>query len=283
MASSRLDLPAPLAPDDQVQARSRAQLDLGQAAQVADAEEGQLHAASRKRDRPGASRARVPGRGLRRRPVRAAAASPRGGCARGWPRGSGAEELPSRRLSSTVSSRRRRQGIQQVGDVEADRQAVDAWSRPRLLPAPLPARGCAQRSAAGPGETSSFTPRYFSFDRIAARCRAARSTSRSTRHFLVGADRDDRVVVGEAAVDQLGGEGHVLAAHAQVVAADLQLDLAVAAFEQALQLEHALARQDDLLAGLAPARQRRLRTAPADGRRWPRSAASSRAGPAAGR
>ena len=70
--------------------------------------------------------------------------------------------------------------------------------------------------------------------------------------LTVGADRDHRVVVREAAIDQLAGKGHVVALDPDVAAADLQLELAVAAFQQTLQFLHALARHDDLALGLAP-------------------------------
>ena len=86
------------------------------------------------------------------------------------------------------------------------------------------------------------------------------------RDLAVGTDRDHRLVVREAAVDQLAGEGHVVALHAQVVAADFELELAVAAFEQALQFLHALARHDDLALGL---RAVRPAAASHSARRWP--------------
>src|SRR3546814_16853555 len=53
--------------------------------------------------------------------------------------------------------------------------------------------------------------------------------------LTVGADRDHRLVVREAAVDQLAGEGDIVALDPDVVAAHLQLQGAVAALEQALQ------------------------------------------------
>src|SRR3546814_5917344 len=76
--------------------------------------------------------------------------------------------------------------------------------------------------------------------------------------LTVGADRDHRLVVREAAVDQLAGEGDIVAIDPDVVAAHLQLQGAVAALEQALPLGHALARDDDLALGLALGLQRGL-------------------------
>src|SRR5690606_40110618 len=64
--------------------------------------------------------------------------------------------------------------------------------------------------------------------------------------LAVGADRHHRLVVGEAAIDQLAGEGDIVALDPDVVAADFQFQLAIAAFQQALQFGDALARHDDL-------------------------------------
>ena len=74
--------------------------------------------------------------------------------------------------------------------------------------------------------------------------------------LAVGADRDHRLVVGEAAVDELAGEGDIVALDPDVAAAELQFDVAVAAFEQALQFGHALARHDDLALGAAAGSER---------------------------
>src|SRR3546814_9983232 len=49
--------------------------------------------------------------------------------------------------------------------------------------------------------------------------------------LTVGADRDHRLVVREAAVDQLAGEGDIVALDPDVVAAHIQLQGAVAALE----------------------------------------------------
>ncbi len=70
-------------------------------------------------------------------------------------------------------------------------------------------------------------------------------------HFAVGADRDHRFVVRETAIDQLRSEGDIVALDADVATANFQLDLAIAAFQQALQLGDALARHDDLALGTA--------------------------------
>ncbi len=77
-------------------------------------------------------------------------------------------------------------------------------------------------------------------------------------HFAVGADRDHRFVIRETAIDQLRGEGDIVALDPHVAAADFQLHFAVAALEQALQLGHALARHDDLALGAGAVLQRRF-------------------------
>ena len=54
-------------------------------------------------------------------------------------------------------------------------------------------------------------------------------------HLAVGADRDHRLVIRELAVDELAGEGHIIALDPDMALAELQFEHAVAAFQQALQ------------------------------------------------
>src|SRR5690606_39579590 len=68
-------------------------------------------------------------------------------------------------------------------------------------------------------------------------------------HFLLRADRDHGLVVGEPPVDQLGSEADIVALDPAMAAAHFHFPGAVAAFQQALQLGHALARDDDLALG----------------------------------
>ena len=150
-----------------------------------------------------------------------------------------------------------RQGIQQVVDVEADGQTIhlgvglDFFLRFFLLgivgaDLQLPGRHLDANApvlfVGQDGGTLQGSPQYFPVQ----------------QHLAVRADRDHRGVIGEAAVDQLGGEGHIVALHANVAAADFQLKAAIAAFQQALQLGHALARDDDLALAHGCAFQLRL-------------------------
>ena len=57
-----------------------------------------------------------------------------------------------------------------------------------------------------PSVSTQRTPRNFSFDRIAARCSAWRSGSRSSCELVLVPRRDDAVVVRELAVDHLRDE-----------------------------------------------------------------------------
>ena len=77
-------------------------------------------------------------------------------------------------------------------------------------------------------------------------------------HRRVGPDRDHRLIVRKAAVDQLRGEAHVLALDPQVIATHFEHDLPVTPLEQPLQLMHTLARQDQLSPGLDRLRQLRF-------------------------
>ena len=76
--------------------------------------------------------------------------------------------------------------------------------------------------------------------------------------LLLGADRDHRLVIGETAIDQFGGEGDIVALDPDVGAAQFQLQGAVTAFKQALQFGHTLAWDDDLALGPSRLLQRCL-------------------------
>jgi hypothetical protein len=69
------------------------------------------------------------------------------------------------------------------------------------------------------------------------------------RQVVAVAFGDDAVVVGELALDQLGHELHAVKAELGLVVGELHLDRAVGVRQQALQLEHGFARQDDFLFG----------------------------------
>ena len=86
--------------------------------------------------------------------------------------------------------------------------------------------------------------------------------------FLVVADRDDAPVVGKRSVDELGGEHRVAEREADLALRELDRDLGLVVFDQALHLAHGLARNDDSrhAAGAFGQRQLELRQAVAVGR-----------------
>jgi hypothetical protein len=83
---------------------------------------------------------------------------------------------------------------------------------------------------------------------MAVRCSVASKRQAAQRDAVFVVLRDHAVVVGELALDQLGDELHALEGELGLVVGELHLDGAIGIAEQALHLDHGLARQDDLLA-----------------------------------
>jgi hypothetical protein len=88
---------------------------------------------------------------------------------------------------------------------------------------------------------------------MAVRCRLASRGRAAQGHAVLVVLGDDAVVVGELAFDQLGHELHAAKGELGLVVGELHFDvrlvLATRIRQQALQLDHGLARQDDFLLG----------------------------------
>ena len=91
----------------------------------------------------------------------------------------------------------------------------------------------------------SFTARPRSLAIVDTRSTALMNSAFDTFSCLSLALRDDAPVVGESAVDQLGGEREVPISKRDLGGADANLDAVGATFDQAVQLVHGLAREDD--------------------------------------
>ena len=129
--------------------------------------------------------------------------------------------LPSVRPISTFGAVDGRQRVEQVIHVEADLHLVAVVVDLELSPRPLPAPGCAPGSSAYSRFSAKRMPRYFSFDRIAARCSAWRSIlAICADHQLRGLARNHAAIFRESAVNQLRSEANVADLDANVIAAD---------------------------------------------------------------
>ena len=97
------------------------------------------------------------------------------------------------------------------------------------------------------------------------RCRAARNGLARGAHDARRLGRDHAAIFREFAVNKLRSEANFADLDANVIGPDRDLDVAFA-IQQALQLQHALARQDDLL---QLARLARSSGTSHQDRRWP--------------
>ena len=109
----------------------------------------------------------------------------------------------------------------------------------------LPESGLVTDSTSRPPVIESLTARPRSLDTVETRSTAASKSFLSTVSSLVVVDRDDARVIGEGAVDQLGGQHHVADGEADLAGRQLDRDLAFAGLDQSLHFADRLARHDD--------------------------------------
>jgi hypothetical protein len=138
------------------------------------------------------------------------------------------------------------EGVDQVGDVEADLDRIAAVVDLELLHR-LFLLGVRGGDAQRPGlEVDAHALELVARqDRSALQALQQRRPAEGDSVLVVL--RDDAVVVGELAFDELGDELHSGERELRLVRREAHLDRRVVVLQQPLQLEDGLARQDDLL------------------------------------
>ena len=115
----------------------------------------------------------------------------------------------------------------------------------------------------------SFTARVLSAEMVETRSTACANSLASSASDLVVAGRDHALIIGEGAVDQLGGEFHAAEGELDLGVRQRDLDRAVGVVQQPAQFGHRLARHDHARHVGRRRRAGRARSAPAGGRRSP--------------